>query len=302
MTSTAERDGPARCSEWSTAFATESGGPTIHTAILAGALEIPAVVGVGRLITEITGGDLVIVDGLKGRRRDRLDPDSETLAKYEAMQLAEKAMSARGSMKPKDVRSRHPRRHPHRAARQHRDFPSEAIHCPGPRRDREVGLYRTEFLYVNKLHDPTEEEHFRKAYREVLAALGPGRPVVIRTLDLGADKFAAASGFIVEKNPFLGLRSIRYCLKNKPLFNRQLRAILRASAFGDIRIMFPMISTVLELRQCLSLLRRSAGGFGRSQNRLQTRHSSWYNDRSSLGGHRGRYAGEAGELLLHRHQ
>jgi phosphotransferase system enzyme I (PtsI) len=115
-------------------------------------------------------------------------------------------------------------------------------------------LYRTEFLYINKTTDPTEQEHF-EAYKAVLASMGPDRPVVIRTLDIGADKFSSVSDLVTgEKNPFLGLRSVRLCLRNLDLFKTQLRAILRASVYGDVRVMFPMVSTVMELRQCRSLL------------------------------------------------
>ncbi len=230
------------------AFATESGGPTSHTAILAGALEIPAVVGIGRLLSEISGGDLLIVDGAQGVVI--ADPDSETLARYEALLQAETDEAGRyEAMLDVEPLTKDG---VHIELLGNIEFPSEAIHCL-ERGAEGVGLYRTEFLYVNKSRAPTEEEHFL-AYREVLNAFGPDRPVVIRTLDLGADKFSEATGILNEKNPFLGLRSVRLCLRNKPLFVTQLRAILRASAFGNLKIMFPMISTVLELRQCLSLL------------------------------------------------
>ena len=117
-----------------------------------------------------------------------------------------------------------------------------------------VGLYRTEFLYLNKTSDPSEEEH-HAAYLAVLQTLGPNRPLVIRTLDLGGDKFSSVSGAMaVERNPFLGLRSVRLCLRKLDLFKTQLRAILRAALHGDVRVMFPMISTVTELRQCKTLL------------------------------------------------
>ena len=133
------------------------------------------------------------------------------------------------------------------------EFPSEAAHCL-ERGAEGVGLYRTEFLYLNKSADPTEAEHY-EAYRDVVGTIGPNKPVVIRTLDLGADKFSSVSGLLsVEKNPFLGLRSVRLCLRKVDLFRTQLRAILRAAVHGDIRIMFPMISTVEELRQCKTLL------------------------------------------------
>jgi phosphotransferase system enzyme I (PtsI) len=230
------------------AFATESGGPTSHTAILANAKLIPAVVGLGRFAADVSGSDTVIVDGYKGLLI--LDPDEPTLARYEAQRLAQKALAdpllAFRDLPPitKDgVRI---------TLLGNIEFPSEAALCLDPGAEG-VGLYRTEFLYLNKTCDPTEEEHFQ-AYSAVLRSIGPDKPVVIRTLDLGADKFSSLSdSFTGERNPFLGLRSIRLCLKNKTLFKTQLRAILRASVEGDLRVMFPMVSTILELRQCRSL-------------------------------------------------
>jgi phosphotransferase system enzyme I (PtsI) len=231
------------------AFATESGGPTSHTAIMAAALGIPAVVGVGRFLSDVSGGDRVIVDGTQGLVI--LDPDAATLARYEAARTAQSAdgtgVEALRSL-PAVTKDGTPVR-----LLGNIEFPSEAALCL-EQGGEGVGLYRTEFLYVNKVTDPTEEEHFA-AYRAVLAALGPDRPMVIRTLDIGADKFNDASSLLAgEKNPFLGLRSVRLCLKNLDLFKTQLRAVLRASALGDVRVMFPMVSTVGELRQCKSLL------------------------------------------------
>lgn len=231
------------------AFATESGGPTSHTAILAGALNIPAVVGLGKLLTDVSGGDTVIIDGHEGIII--LEPDDETLARYkERLRSQEHVADPYESLR--DIESVTKDGVAVRLLG-NIEFPSEATACI-EKGASGVGLYRTEFLYVNKTTDPTEEEHF-EAYKEVVTILGPNRPVVIRTLDLGADKFSPASGPLHEKNPFLGLRSVRLCLQNRPLFKTQLRAILRASCFGDLRIMFPMVSTVLELRQCLSLVR-----------------------------------------------
>ncbi len=233
------------------AFATESGGPTSHTAIMAGALEIPALVGVGKFLSEVTPGDIVIVDGDKGELI--IDPDETTLARYRLAQREIGSLSSsRIEISPtvpaetKDgVRIR---------LLGNIEFPKEAEHCLD-RGAEGVGLYRTEFLYINKTSDPTEDEHF-EAYKEVLAAIGRDRLVVIRTLDIGADKFSSLSGLLTgEKNPFLGLRSVRLCLRALDLFKTQLRAILRASIFGNLRIMFPMVSTVMELRQCRSLLR-----------------------------------------------
>jgi phosphotransferase system enzyme I (PtsI) len=190
------------------------------------------------------------VDGTEGLLI--LDPDPPTLARYEAKRLA--AYSASGALvdglKQLDPVTRDGVR---MTLLGNIEFPSEAAQCV-ERGAEGVGLYRTEFLYINKSSDPTEEEHFQ-AYKAVLAALGPDRPMVIRTLDLGADKFSSVSELLLsEKNPFLGLRSVRLCLKNLDLFKTQLRAILRASVFGDVRIMFPMVSTVMEMRQCKSLL------------------------------------------------
>jgi phosphotransferase system enzyme I (PtsI) len=231
------------------AFATESGGPTSHTAILAGALEIPAVVGIGRFRSDVSGGDIVIVDGEEGVLI--IDPDEATLAKYEAKRAEQLARPDRNeSLRDKPAVT-------HDSVRirllGNIELEQEAAHCLD-RGAEGVGLYRTEFLYLNKSAHPTEEEHYA-AYTSVLRTLGPTRPVVIRTLDLGADKFSSVSGAVAdEKNPFLGLRSVRLCLNNLDLFKTQLRAILRAAVHGDVRVMFPMISTVDELRRCKTLL------------------------------------------------
>jgi phosphotransferase system enzyme I (PtsI) len=133
------------------------------------------------------------------------------------------------------------------------EFPQEAQHCTGRGADG-VGLYRTEFLYLNKTADPNESEQY-EAYMAVLRAIGPDKQVVIRTLDLGADKlFHRPDIHLDEKNPAMGMRSVRLCLRNLSLFKTQLRAILRASHHGDVRIMFPMVSTLMELRQCKMIL------------------------------------------------
>ena len=233
------------------AFATESGGATSHTAILAGALEIPAVVGISRFLTDVSGGDTVIVDGDKGLLI--LDPDEETIAQYEAMRAEALARpdryehlrdkpSVTDDTPPVQIR-----------LLGNIELAQEAAQCLD-RGAEGVGLYRTEFLYLNKTAHPTEEEHYA-AYASVIQQIGPSRPVVIRTLDLGADKFSSVSGAVSgEKNPFLGLRSVRLCLNNLDLFKTQLRAVLRAAVFGDLRVMFPMISTVDELRRCKTLL------------------------------------------------
>ena len=227
-------------------FATEAGGRASHTAIVAGVLEIPAVVGLGKFLSDISGGDTVIVDGNEGVLI--LNPDAETLQRYERTRTDfhkfETGLTALRDLpaETKDgVRIQ---------LLGNIEFPQEASHCLDRGADG-VGLYRTEFLYLGKAGDPSEEEHF-EAYSTVLKTLG-SRPVVIRTLDIGGDKFARTQG-VAERNPALGVRSVRLCLRNLTLFKTQMRAILRASAFGDVRIMFPMVSTLLELRQCKMIL------------------------------------------------
>ncbi|MBX9680662.1 MAG: phosphoenolpyruvate--protein phosphotransferase [Gemmataceae bacterium] len=228
------------------AFATEAGGRASHTAIMAGVLEIPAVVGLGRFVTDVSGGDEIIVDGNRGIVI--LNPDEETLERYEKARTTLGTFATRLSeLRDKPAETTDGCRV---QLMGNIEFPSEAQHCLDRGADG-VGLYRTEFLYLNKQTDPVEEEHF-EAYRAVLLAMG-NRPVIIRTLDLGSDKFMHRMEH-EERNPALGLRSVRLCLRNLTLFKTQLRAILRASHYGNVRIMFPMVSTLLELRQCKMLL------------------------------------------------
>jgi phosphotransferase system enzyme I (PtsI) len=230
------------------AFATEAGGRASHTAIMAGALEIPAVVGLGKFVIDVSGGDQVIVDGNRGVLI--LNPDEETLERYERTRTSFRTFENQlGELRQLPAETRDGVRIPLLG---NIEFPQEASHCIDRGADG-VGLYRTEFLYLGKQADPTEAEHL-DAYLTVLRTIGP-KPVVIRTLDLGADKFAMNSEAAAEeRNPFLGLRSVRLCLRNLTLFKTQMRAILRASAFGDVRIMFPMVSTLLELRHCKMIL------------------------------------------------
>jgi phosphotransferase system enzyme I (PtsI) len=229
------------------AFATEAGGRASHTAIMAGALEIPAVVGLGPFVTDVSGGDLVIVDGNHGVVI--LDPDEETQERYQKTRSSHLSFESRlGELRDLPAETRDQVRV---WLYGNIEFPQEATHCVERGSDG-VGLYRTEFLYLGKTTDPSEDEHL-EAYSTVLRLLG-SQPVVIRTLDLGADKFATSTEAHPERNPFLGVRSVRLCLRNLTLFKTQMRAILRASALGDVRIMFPMVSTVLELRQCKMIL------------------------------------------------
>ncbi|HZT83263.1 MAG TPA: phosphoenolpyruvate--protein phosphotransferase [Gemmataceae bacterium] len=230
------------------AFATEIGGRASHTAIMAGVLEIPAVVGLGKFVFDVSGGDLVIVDGNRGVLI--LNPDEETLERYETTRKSFRTFESRlEELRDLPAVTRDGTRV---QLLGNIEFPHEAAHCLERGTDG-VGLYRTEFLYLGKQTDPTEAEHL-DAYLTVLRTLGPERPVVIRTLDLGADKFSPRSEAPEERNPFLGLRSVRLCLRNLGLFKTQMRAILRASALGNVRIMFPMVSTLLELRHCKMIL------------------------------------------------
>jgi len=231
------------------AFATEAGGRTSHTAIMAGVLEIPAVVGLGKFVTDLSGGDTVIVDGNRGVLI--LNPDDETLDRYRRVQSSFQSFES-GLIELRNLPAE-TKDGVSVPLLGNIEFPTEANHCLERGADG-VGLYRTEFLYLGKESDPTETEHL-DAYLTVLNTLGPSKPVVIRTLDLGADKFASKVEPVAqERNPSLGVRSVRLCLRNLTLFKTQLRAILRASAFGNVRIMFPMVSTLLELRQCKMIL------------------------------------------------
>jgi phosphotransferase system enzyme I (PtsI) len=230
------------------AFATETGGRASHTAIMAGALEIPAVVGLGRFLTDVSGGDTIIVDGNRGVLI--LNPDDETLERYTRLRTSFQSFeSALDELKelPAETKDGTPV-----TLLGNIEFPTEAAHA-AERGAQGIGLYRTEFLYLGKKVDPTEADHL-EAYLTVIQAIGKG-PVVIRTLDVGADKFKLeAEPTAAERNPFLGVRSVRLCLRNLTLFKTQMRAILRASAYGDVRIMFPMVSTLMELRQCKMIL------------------------------------------------
>ncbi len=231
------------------AFATEAGGKASHTAIMAGVLEIPAVVGLGRLLTDVSGGDEVIVDGNRGVVI--LNPDEETRERYLVLQRQFGSFAKRlDELRDLPAETRDGVRS---ALLGNIEFPQESSHCNDRGADG-VGLYRTEFLYLNKTEDPNESEQY-EAYMSVLRAIGKDRPVVIRTMDLGADKlFHRPDIQLEEKNPCLGLRSVRLCLRNLGMFKTQLRAILRASPHGDLRIMFPMIGTLMELRQCKMIL------------------------------------------------
>jgi phosphotransferase system enzyme I (PtsI) len=228
-------------------FVTEVGGAGGHTAIVAEALEIPAVVGTGRFLADVSGGDTVIVDGDLGRII--LQPDEKTLQRYQAEAEEHRVLAhSLASLHELPAETTDGERIGLHA---NIEFPHEAEACLKRGADG-VGLYRTEFLYLGTEGDPSEEVHY-KAYAKVVRAM-QGRPVVIRTLDLGADKIGRMPDVELERNPFLGVRSIRLSLRNLPVFRTQLRAVLRASALGDVRLMFPLISTIEELRQVKMVL------------------------------------------------
>jgi phosphotransferase system enzyme I (PtsI) len=229
-------------------FATEKGGRTSHTAIVARSLGIPAVVALGDMSSEVPPECVVIVDGYRGVVV--IDPDEDTLSQYDQYssqmtQFASKLNELREF--PADTRDG-----VHIQLMGNIEFPDEA-QIVVEKGGEGIGLYRTEFLYLYGGQEPTEEDHY-EAYAEAIRAV-QGKPVVIRTMDLGADKLPHAGWHAHESNPVLGLRSIRYCLQALPLFKTQLRAILRASVLGDVRVMFPLITNLQELRQAKMILR-----------------------------------------------
>ena len=228
-------------------FAINVGGRTSHTAIVARAMGIPAVVGLGNLTAEVNGGDLVIIDG--GRGVVIINPDADQLAEYreDARKLGE--MDAELAMlAPLPAETLDGHQVSLQANIEGPDDIVDAYH----RGAQGVGLYRTEFLYLGMATEPSEEDHY-VAYASALDN-SQGKPLVIRTLDLGADKYTQAQLANPESNPFLGDRSIRMCLHDIPMFKKQLRAICRVSVRGDVRIMFPMICTLMELRQARMIL------------------------------------------------
>lgn len=228
---------------------TETGGKTSHSAILARALEIPAVLSVDEAVSKLTNGQQIIVDGSEGIVID--SPDNEQLENFskkrniflqERRELenyrGRKTLSASGEEYELCCNIGNPE-----DAVKAMEFDGEG-----------VGLFRTEFLFMDRNAMPTEEEQL-EAYKKAALIL-KGKPLIIRTLDIGGDKDLPYLGLKREENPFMGFRAIRYCLKNEELFKSQLRAILRASAFGDIRIMFPLVTTVDELREGKKLVEK----------------------------------------------
>ncbi|MEH7436574.1 phosphoenolpyruvate--protein phosphotransferase [Neobacillus drentensis] len=228
-------------------FTTNVGGRTSHSAIMARSMEIPAVVGTKTATEEINNGDLVVVDGLKGEVH--INPTPELVEQYRKtheeyeLQKAEWAKLVNEPTVSAD------------------DHHVELVANIGTPKDLKgvtenggegVGLYRTEFLYMGRDQLPTEEEQF-EAYKAVLEGMS-GKPVVVRTLDIGGDKELPYLELPKELNPFLGFRAIRLCLEEQDIFRTQLRALLRASSYGNLKIMFPMIATLDEFREAKAIL------------------------------------------------
>jgi len=227
------------------AFVTDAGGRTSHTAILARALSIPAVVGLGSISSQVSGGDRLIVDGSQGIVI--IAPDDATATRYEAR---ERELAVEVQKVTRDVL------HQPSVTRDNQEIVLEAnIEFPeevGSALEEGaagIGLYRTEFLFHTGGGLPDEDKHFA-AYMEAIEQLDR-RSITIRFLDIGADKFPLTTG---EENPFLGARSIRLLLRNPDLLRVQLRAVLRASAHGNVRCMFPLVSTLAELRQAKEIV------------------------------------------------
>ena len=228
-------------------FATDIGGKTSHTAIMARALQIPAVVGLADISKQIEDGATALLDGYNGILI--LNPSDQTL--YEYGQIVQKQFQLKDKLKEIVADRAVTLDGQHITLSANIGQPSDiaAVRQSG---GEGVGLFRTEYIFLNRETLPTEEEQFQ-AYREVAAALKPD-PVVIRTLDLGGDKFAANINMPAEMNPFLGWRAIRFCLQEKDIFRSQLRAILRASVEGNVKMMYPMVSCISEFENATAMV------------------------------------------------
>jgi phosphotransferase system enzyme I (PtsI) len=229
-------------------FATDVGSKTSHTAIMARALEMPAVVGLGKITSYVKTGDLIIIDGNRGRVF--VNPDGELYEEYliEQSKFIEFEQSL-GVLKDLSATTLDGTTIELAC---NLEVPEElsAIHKYGA---KGIGLFRTEYIFIRKKTElPSEEEQY-ESYKEAVEKVAP-EPVIIRTLDLGGDKFASYLGLPNDVDSMMGLRAIRLCLQHPFIFMPQLRAILRASAYGNLKIMFPMISRVEELRQAKVLL------------------------------------------------
>lgn len=238
-------------------FVTDVGGQTSHTAIVARARETPAVVGAGRASEQISPGDLVALDGTRGLIL--VNPTEEQLALFRETMRRQLA-SEQAALKTRDLRAESVDGY---AIKMYGNMEFlEEIDSLVAHGAEGIGLYRTEFLILGRDTPPTEEEQYR-TYRQVLEQM-KGAPVTIRTLDIGGDKVPGARRTEREANPALGLRGIRFLLHNRELFRMQLRALLRASGHGNLRLMFPLISGMSELREARSELEHCRSELGRA--------------------------------------
>ena len=228
-------------------FATDLGGKTSHTSIIAQTLDMPALVGMKDISTKIKGGEKAIIDGNEGFII--IDPSDELVSEYESKIKEQKEKKERLSLiKDKEAVTKDNRHVEVSANIGNIEDLKIAIEngCDG------VGLFRTEFLYMENDHFPTEEEQFA-VYKEATEMLGD-KPLIIRTLDIGGDKGLDYFEFPVEDNPFLGYRAIRLCLDREDIFITQLKALVRASAYGNLKIMIPMVISVAEIKRSLELI------------------------------------------------
>lgn len=248
-------------------FITNIGGRTTHSAIMARSLEIPAVVGTKGAALQIRSGDLLILDGLEGIVI--INPDEQTVEQYRIKQgqyEEQRNEWAKLKNKPTVTADGH---HVELAANIGTPADVSAVLSNG---GEAVGLYRTEFLYMSRDSMPSENEQFN-AYKAVLEKMD-GKPVVVRTLDIGGDKELSYLELPKEMNPFLGFRAIRLCLEHQDIFRTQLRALLRSSRYGNLRIMFPMISTLDEFRQAKEMMLEEKVSWRLKIFKFQTRYRS----------------------------
>lgn len=232
------------------AFATDVGGRTSHTAIMARSLEIPAVVGLNNVTSRVQDDDFVIVDGNRGKVI--ISPSPETRKQYSG-EIQRYTSFTRGLLRFRDLPAITVDGHSIQLSaniESHEEVASVIEHGA-----QGIGLYRTEFIYIGREGLPTEDEQYR-LYDSVAASISPD-PVIIRTMDIGGDKFLSEFESPKEINPYLGWRGIRFCLARKDIFRTQLRAILRASTRGNVKIMYPMISNLDELLQAIGVLEES---------------------------------------------
>lgn len=228
-------------------FTTNIGGRTSHSAIMARSLEIPAVVGTKSATNEIQNGDIVIVDGLNGEVH--INPTPEIVEQYKKEQEKFDTQKAEWAKLVNEKTVSSDGYHVELAANIGTPDDLKGVIENG---GEAIGLYRTEFLYMGREQLPTEDEQF-ESYKAVLEGMN-GKAVVVRTLDIGGDKKLPYLNLPEEMNPFLGFRAIRLCLEEQDMFRTQLRALLRSSVYGNLKIMFPMISTLNEFRQAKQIL------------------------------------------------